>query len=267
MKRRVKGGLMMLVAVATFVGVALLIGRSDRDEGRRQPEWPQGPQGAGNAPMAQPGEQETARPPGNGELEEVCRVLKAQAGGEWEPGLHNSFSPSVEEVVRGRLRDASGKTLATYLVLPIGAGVDPYAQKALGLYGKAHGRVSILGLGPRFTVVEVLRAGDDEAVKQARSALVKTLELSPPRITVDMYRPVLSAAERALERAQAQSLPDIAPARRRSIAGGQTPFIEERDGTLRFVWEVITSSKTGYRVAVEQARDGKVSVLEVKLGL
>ena len=199
-------------------------------------------------------------------LDRVCRALKAQAGGEWEPGMHNGFRYGVL-VVRGRLRDASGKTVATYHVLPIGAGVDRYGQTALGMYGKVQTKVSLLGIGPRFTVVEFLEARENEAVKKARAALVKTLELSPPRITVDMYRRVLAAAERALERAQGKSLPDVAPARRNSIAVGQTPFIEERDGAFRFVWEMITSSKTGFRVTGQRGKEGEVSILEVTLGL
>ena len=199
-------------------------------------------------------------------LEKVCQALKAQAGGEWEPGLHNGFRYGVL-VVRGRLRDASRKTVANYHVLPIGAGVDRYGRRALGMCGKAHTKVSILGLGPRFIVVEFLRVREDEAVKKARVALVKTLELSPPRITVDMYRRVLVAAERALERAQGKSLPDVAPARRNSIAVGQTPSIEERDGAFRFVWEMITSNKTGFRVTAQREKEGKVSILEVTLGL
>jgi len=199
-------------------------------------------------------------------LEKVCQALKAQAGGEWEPGAHNGFRYGVL-VVRGRLRHASGKTVATYHVLPIGAGVEPYGRTALGMYGKVRAKVSILGLGRRFTVVEFLRAREGEAVKKARAALVETLELSPPRLTVDTYRRVLAAAERALKRAQRKSPPDVSPARRNSIAVGQTAFIEERDGVFRFVWERATSSKTGYRITVEQVRDGKASVLEVKLGL
>jgi hypothetical protein len=199
-------------------------------------------------------------------LEEVCRTLKARAGGEWEPGLHSGFHYSVL-VVRGRLRDASGKTVAQYDALPVGAAVDRYALKALGSYANAQTTVSILGVGPRFTVVELLRAGANEAVRKARGAVVQTLELSPPKITVDMYRSVLTAAERALGKAQAKSFPGASPAIRASIATGQTPFMEERDGGFRFVWEMLTNSKTGYRIAVERAKDGKVSVLEVELGL
>lgn len=199
-------------------------------------------------------------------LEEVCRTLRAQAGGEWEPGLHNGFLYGVL-VVRGRLRNASGKTVADYHVLPIGTRVDRYGSRTLGMYGKAQGKVSIVGLGPCFNVVEFLRTREDDTVKKARGALTETLELSPPRITIEMYRPVLASAEGALERAQEKSFPDIAPVKRNSVAVGETPVIEERDGVLRFVWEMITSSKTGFRVVVERAKDGGISVLEVKLGL
>jgi len=202
---------------------------------------------------------------GRQRLEQVCRTLREKTGGEWEIGAHNAWLPSVF-VIRGRVRDAAGKTTAQYDVLPIRRRDDPYARKALALYAPARTEVSILGLGRFYTVVERLQGRADETVEKTRVALVEALELSPPKITVDMYRPVLAAAKRALDKAQRKARPEIAGADRRTIAVGHAPYIEERDGVLRYVWEWPTSSKTGYRIVVEQAQDGKVSVLETELG-
>ena len=197
--------------------------------------------------------------------EDLCKTLTARAGGEWRSGSDNSFLAG-HVAVRCHLRDASGENIAYYHILLIGAGVDPYARKALGCWATAHGKVSILGLAPHFTVVELLHGNEGEEVRKARAALVQTLGLAPPKITIETYRAVLSAAEDALDRAHAQAHPDAEPTTMYWIAGGQSAYIEERDGGLRFVWDFKTVAKNGYRVAVQLTTDGEVAVEDVQLG-
>jgi len=196
------------------------------------------------------------------DLDRLAALLAEKVGGRWAKALHSGL-PSTEQILRGRIDARTDIAMVFYNVFPFGADDVDRQAWLLAAYARADS-ARIVGVNAQLTVLQLRAEETSLSVQEASRTITQLLGLSPPRIALDTFRPVLAAAARALANAHAREYPEV-PVPDSFIAAGQRPKIEQHPQGTIFTWESRVTSGHGFSTRVQLGESGRITVLDANV--